>query len=94
VDKPAPAHRQPAAQFLGWYDANYWYLLEKPMFNAVMEFYRHGGSVFPDSARGVKIKLLERGMLHPSDSDRYRYKVKIGPEYIWVHRITRNIETA
>lgn len=94
LDKPRPAHRQPTAAFLGWYDSDYWYLLDKPTYSAVMTFYQRGGMVFPDSARGVKVKLLERGMLHPSESDHYRYKIKVGDEYVWVHRITRNVEKA
>jgi len=92
TDKPTIANRQTNASFLGWYDDNYWYMLDKPAYNAVMDFYRHGGMSFPDSARGVKIKLMERGMLHPDPSEAYRHRIKIGNDLVWVHRITREPE--
>lgn len=89
-DRPTLATRQTNAAFIGWYDDHYWYLLDKPAYNAVMQFFHNGSMVFPDSARGIKIKLLERGMLHPDISESYRHKVKIENDFVWVHRITRN----
>jgi len=90
LDKPSVGTRQNNAAFIGWYDDNYWYLLDKPTYNAVIGFYRNGGMVFPDSARGIKVKLLERGMLHPDTSETYRHKMKVGDDFVWVHRITQN----
>lgn len=86
---PKPENRTDYATFLGWYDENYYYLIEKGAFNSITAFYRAGGTVFPDSSRGIKVKLLEKGLLHPTESDKYRYRLLVGTEKPWVLRIAR-----
>jgi len=90
MDKPQPMNRQPSAAFIGWYDEQYWYLLDQPAHNAVIQFHRAGGRVFPDSARGIKVKLLEQGLLHPDPSDKYRHRINLGDDMPRVLRILRN----
>lgn len=90
LDRPTVDKRQPNAAFIGWYDDAYLYLLDQPTYNAVASFHRAGGRVFPDSARGIKVKLLEQGRLHPNQSDKYRYRLSIGNDQPWTLRVLRN----
>jgi len=92
LDKPPLGSRQTNTAFVGWYDDTYWYLLDKPVYNAVTAFYRSGGNVFPDSSRGIKVKFLEQGMLHPDPSDKYRHRINLGEDQPWVLRILRQKE--
>jgi hypothetical protein len=89
TDKPTKARQAPNGEFLGWYDEQYWYLIDQAAYNAVKGFYRAGGTVFPDSARGVKVKLRESGHLHPTGSEPYRYRLTVGDQTPWVLRIAR-----
>jgi hypothetical protein len=89
ADWPKPENRTDHADFLGWYDDNYYYLIEKGVYNSIIKFYRAGGTVFPDSSRGIKVKFLERGILHPTPSDKYRYRLQVGDQRPWVLRILR-----
>jgi DNA primase len=60
------------AEMLGWFDDYFWYLIPRATYNAVREFYRAGGTVFPDTDRGIRSKLAERQMLLPQ-GDRFTY---------------------
>lgn len=83
-----PVRRTPVAEFLGWYDEFFWYLLPKVSFGAVWRFYRSTGVAFPDTERGVREKLLEQKLLFPQ-GDRYSCRVRIGEDLPRVLRITR-----
>lgn len=93
MDKPQIGSRTTNAAFVGWYDDVYWYLLDKPAYNAITAFYRAGGNVFPDSSRGIKVKFLEQGILHPDPSDTYRHRINLGEDSPWVLRVLRQNET-
>jgi DNA primase catalytic core len=77
-----------AAQMLGWYDKQFWYLMPGATFNAVADFYKRGMTVFPDTERGLRKKLIERGMSLPSDG-RMVYQLRLGDEFQWVLRIRK-----
>jgi hypothetical protein len=68
-DWPPVERRTASAAFLGWYDAKYLYLIPDTSFSTIWQFYRAGGVVFPDSERGLRAKLRERGMLHTNESE-------------------------
>ncbi len=68
-DWPPVERRTANAAFLGWYDAKYLYLIPDTSFSTIWQFYRAGGVVFPDSERGLRAKLRERGMLHTNESE-------------------------
>ncbi len=76
---PASAGAGPlqADKMIGWYDDKFYYLLPKAAYNAVFGFYRDGGIVFPDTERGVRAKLKERGLSITSQG-RLAYQVSIG----------------
>ena len=59
---------------IGWYDWQFWYLLPKAAYKRVWEFYRCCGVMFPDSERGVRVKLLEDGVLLPQGG-RFTYRL-------------------
>ena len=87
-----PVARAVAAEFLGWYDDRYYYLLPKVAYGAVWRFYRASGVVFPDTERGVREKLLEQHLLfpqHDSQADRFTYRLPQGAEQPRVLRIAR-----
>jgi hypothetical protein len=75
------------AEMLGWYDETYWYLMPQAAFNRVADFYRKGMVVFPDTERGLRKKLIERGLSVPGADGRMAYQVWIGEESHWVLRI-------
>lgn len=78
---PSAAMRQVHCQMLGWYDAQFWYLLPEVAFNAVSQFYRKAGVVFPDSERGIRAKMLEQKMLLPG-KDRFTLRLRLnGDDY-------------
>lgn len=56
----------PQEGFLGWYDDQYYYLMADAAYNAVCQFYKRRSQLFPDSARGIKSKLKEKGISQPS----------------------------
>lgn len=66
-EKIRPRQKNLNAEFLGWYDEQFVYALPKATFNAVVLFYRAGGVVFPDSERGVRVKLDEQKLLLRQD---------------------------
>lgn len=86
---PVAERRATNAEFLGWYDDLYWYLLPGPTFKAVVTYYRGQGVVFPDSARGIKTKLKEQKLLHPDGSQAYLYQMGIEGRSR-VYRISRS----
>jgi hypothetical protein len=78
---PSVAVRAMHSDVLGWFDANYWYLIPEETFNAVCQFYRKAGTVFPDSERGLRSKLLEQKLLLP-DGERFTYRLRLnGDDY-------------
>ena len=85
-EKIRPKQKTLAAEFLGWYDDNFWYLLQKVTYNAVVQFYRAGGTVFPDTVQGVRTKLDEQGLLL-RQGERYTYLLRVGSERYRVLRI-------
>jgi DNA primase len=91
---PGVAIRTINSEFLGWYDDKYWYLLPTAAFNAVYRFYRTSGTVFPDTERGVRVKLLEQKRLFPN-KDRFTYQLRLsGSSKVRVLRVGRpDIET-
>jgi hypothetical protein len=81
------------AEFLGWYDEQYLYLLSRPTFKTVVSFYRGSGVVFNDTERGIKVKLKEEGLLHPAErpsGNTFLYQMAIGTRP-WVLRISNTI---
>ncbi len=70
VDREYPklSVRAANAEFVGWYDDQYIYLLSKVALRVVHKFYRDSGVVFPDTEHGVKVKLKEQGLLFPAES--------------------------
>lgn len=76
---PGVAIRTVNSEFLGWYDDKYWYLLPMAAFNAVYRFYKTSGTVFPDTERGVRVKLLEQKRLFPN-KDRYTYQLRLSTD--------------
>lgn len=85
-EKIRPKQKTLSAEFLGWYDDNFWYLLPKAAYNSVVQFYRAGGTVFPDSVHGVKTKLDEQGLLL-RQGGRFTYRLRTGNEQPRVLRI-------
>jgi hypothetical protein len=75
-----PADRAPKAQRLGWYDDEFWYLLPGATYNAVCGFYRDGGTLFPDRARGIQIKLVEEKKVLPDGKSR-TYQLPFASDY-------------
>jgi hypothetical protein len=69
-----PKTRAVQCELLGWYDSQFWYLLPKPTYNAVSRFCRDGGVVFPDSERGLGVKLVEQKISLPQ-GDRNTYRM-------------------
>lgn len=67
---PKLSARATNAEFVGWYDDQYIYLLSKVAYRVVHKFYRDSGVVFPDTEHGVKVKLKEQGLLFPAESGR------------------------
>ncbi|MDY6877343.1 MAG: CHC2 zinc finger domain-containing protein [Chloroflexota bacterium] len=87
-----PKQRAGTAELLGWYDEQYWYLLPKAAYNAVWQFYRCSGVVFPDSERGVRVKLLEQGVLRPQGGDgRHTYRLRVEEGMPRVLRLVRPV---
>lgn len=93
-----PTERMSNAEMIGWYgndeadssgyrDSRYWYLIPGATFKAVVSFYRGSGVVFPDTARGIKVKLLEQRLLLPSPGRGYDYQIK--PDWPRVLRVIR-----
>jgi hypothetical protein len=74
---PGVAIRALNSEFLGWYDDKYWYLLPTVAFNAVYQFYKTSGTIFPDTERGVRVKMLEQNRLFPN-KDRFTCRLRIG----------------
>lgn len=91
---PAAMRSKPlgGAEMLGWYDERYWFLLPGAAFSKVCEFYKKAMVVFPDTERGLRKKLLERGVSFPSDQ-RMVYRLRVGDELHWVLRIVRQGHT-
>ena len=75
--KTYPLLRTAHSVLLGWYDKENWYLLSNAVYKSVYQFYRESGILFPDSDRGVKTKLLERGMIVYTNVSRYEYQIRI-----------------
>jgi hypothetical protein len=88
-DRPTLAHRANNAEMLGWYDDMYYYLMDDPTYNTIVSFYRQGNRTFPDSARGIKVKLLECGLLHADPSSTFKHRMRIGDMSPNVLRILR-----
>jgi DNA primase len=51
------------AEMLGWYDADYFYLLPDATFNRIAEQFRKAGNVFPVREQTLRKMLLEAGIL-------------------------------
>ncbi len=80
------------AQLLGWYDEQFWYLMPNVAFNTVCDFYKKGMVVFPDSERGLRKKLIERGLSIPNEG-RMVYRLWLDTESQYVIRISRAAES-
>jgi hypothetical protein len=96
---PIPGLQAIKATFLGWYDEKYWYLLPNDAFNAVYQYYRSSGALFPDSERGVRVKLLEQKKLLPQSKsgDRYTCRLRLSgldyqPRTLRVHKPITNAD--
>jgi len=90
---PKGADREVGAEFLGWYDEQYLYLLSGPTFKTIVQFYRNSGVVFNDTERGIKVKLREEGLLHPAErptGNTFLYQMGLSTRP-WVLRITNTI---
>ena len=83
---PSPANRMAGAELIGWYGndeqdgstyaaSRYWYLIPGVTYKDVVEFYRSSGVVFPDTARGIKVKLKEQKLLFPSADRPFDYRM-------------------
>ena len=83
---PSVATRTATCEFMGWYDDRYWYLLPRVAFNAVYKFYKTAGTVFPDTERGVRVKLLEKKLLFPQ-TDRFTCVLRVGEGTVRVLRV-------
>ena len=79
ADRFMPESRAAQSELIGWYDWQFWYLLPKVAYKRVWEFYRSSGVMFPDSERGVRVKLLEDKLLLPQ-GDRFSYRLRYGLE--------------
>ena len=87
-----PGKFSPMAEHVGWYDEFYFYLLPEVAYGTVWQFYRTTGIVFPDSERGVRVKLQEQGLLQGQDGrTTYRLPLPDGSRPR-VLRITRALE--
>jgi DNA primase len=64
---PTGQHKAVGAEFLGWHDDQYLYLIPGVTFKTINLFYRGRGVVFPDTERGVKVKMKEEGLLFPTE---------------------------
>ena len=73
---PSIAIRAATSELLGWYDDWYWYLLPQVAFNAVYRFYKAAGRIFPDTERGLRVKLLEQKRLFPN-KDRFTCQLRL-----------------
>lgn len=88
VEKAFPLERTNNAEMIGWYGndvgdstyegSRYWYLIPGQAFKAVVQFYRESGIVFPDTARGIKVKLREQNRLMPSQGRGFDYQLRPG----------------
>ncbi|CAG0933584.1 DNA primase [Thermoflexales bacterium] len=85
---PSAAVRTVNCEFLGWYDDRYWYLLPRVAFNSVYGFYKRSGTVFPDTERGVRVKMLERKLLYPN-KDRFTSVLRVGQSTVRVLMVAR-----
>jgi DNA primase len=75
-----PQLRTPGSLLLGWYDDDNWYLLPQIAYQAVYQFYRASGILFPDTETGIRTKLSERGMIAKSNKDRLTYQLTLKTE--------------
>jgi hypothetical protein len=105
LDWPGPGKKSAHSEFLGWWGSEgddvaaaqqldynkstYWYLLPSATINAVTEFYRHAGVMFPASRRTLQTQLSERDMLLPNSSQPYLYQMPSVPGRPRVWRILR-----
>ena len=80
-----PEGRVVTAEMLGWYDETFCYLLPDVAYKSVQRFYQASGRVFPDSERGVRVKLDEQEKLL-CQADRKTYILRIGESR---HRVLR-----
>lgn len=88
--KDWPSKRTFPCEFLGWYDSNFLYLIPRAAYNAVTAFYRAGGTAFPDSERGLRVKLEEQGLLvRQGMGERSTAVLRIGGEAVRVLRVAR-----
>ncbi|MFH1602909.1 MAG: DUF927 domain-containing protein [Pseudomonadota bacterium] len=69
-----PRSRAVQCELLGWYDELYWYLLPQSAFNAVAQFCRRGGTLFPDASWGLRAKLAETNILL-KQGERFTYRM-------------------
>lgn len=93
-NNPPPAKCAVGAEFVGWYDQDYLYLLPGVAFRIVNQFYRGSGVVFPDTEHGLKTKLREQSLLFPTENDRrggYLYQLPLDNRP-WVLRITNFLD--
>ena len=74
ADRIMPKARTSQPEMIGWYDWQFWYLLPRVAYRLVWEFYRSSGVMFPESERGVRVKLLEDGVLLPQGG-RFTYRL-------------------
>ena len=81
MEKESWQRRVGLYEFLGWFDDRYWYLLPRVAFNAVYLFYKTTVTVFPDTERGIRVKLLESKLLFPN-KDRLTCRLRIGADSI------------
>lgn len=88
-----PGKFSPMAEHVGWYDEQYYYLLPEVAYGAVWQFYKTSGVVFPDTERGVRVKLREQGLLHGQDGRAtWRLRLLDGSQPR-VLRVSRALET-
>ncbi|MBN1922052.1 MAG: DUF927 domain-containing protein [Anaerolineae bacterium] len=93
-NNPPPEKCAVGAEFVGWYDRDYLYLLPGVAFRIVNQFYRGSGIAFPDTEHGLKTKLREQNLSFPTESDRrggHLYQLPLANRP-WVLRITNFLD--
>jgi len=75
-DEAAPEPK-PGVEFIGWFDAEWLYLMPEAIFAAVVSFCRDGGEHFPIRQERLK-KDLVKAAVSKTDTDRLTATVKIG----------------
>jgi hypothetical protein len=59
------------AKWLGWADADFYYLQSEVTFNAVSDFFRREGTVLGLKQKALNAQLVEKGYIMPGDKNTY-----------------------